>query len=229
VWANTLATWSGMTINNLAIPGAGNTHIKNSVILHLEKTRPDPKTTLIMVMWTGPERVDWITDQRASNFKNIYPFEYSYTEHNELTLGGSWWANTKTDHLNEIIRNYSKYQSNSSLSLSNWLQIQDLKNYLKLHNYNYCFTSWFNYSDPVDNKNRWIEFDAELDKLGLSIDKTQWLANHITDSLGRWTANRPEYLLEDKLHAGWQGHEAWLRSVLVPELIEKNILNESTQ
>ena len=62
VWANTLAVWTNMTINNLAIPGAGNTHIKNSVILHLEKNKPNPADTLVLVMWSGPERIDWITE-----------------------------------------------------------------------------------------------------------------------------------------------------------------------
>lgn len=224
-WANTLAVWSGMTIDNLAIPGAGNTHIKNSTILHLEKTQSSPDDTLILIMWSGPERIDWITDRQQSNFKSMYPFEYFYTPENELTLGGSWWSNDAKTHLTQTIVEYSKYQSNSSLALNSWLQIQDLENYLKLHNYNYYFMSWFNYSDPVDFKNRWIEFAAELTNLGLTLDKTRWINSDVENSLGRWAQNHPEFLIADKFHMGWQGHEQWLRKILVPELINKNILS----
>lgn len=228
VWANTLAVWTNMTINNLAIPGAGNTHIKNSVILHLEKNKPNPADTLVLVMWSGPERIDWITDQSLSNFKEKYPFEYQYTDKNELVLGGAWWATDKKDHVNRTIREYSKYQSNSSLALNSWLQIQDLENYLKCNNYEYYFMSWFNYKDPVDNKNRWIDFDKELEKMSLFRSTDRWLVDNIDSSLGRWTQNRPEYLVEDKIHAGWRGHEAWLNEVLIPELLQKNILYEDT-
>lgn len=217
-----------MTIDNLAVPGAGNTHIKNSVILHLEKTKPDRDTTLIIIMWSGPERIDWITDRDRSQFKNVYPFEYRYDKNNELVLGGNWWANTSRDHVNSTVREYSKYQNNSSLALSTWLQIQDLNNYLTVNEYNYYFTSWFDYQDPVDSRNRWIDLDSELNQIGLGIDRSQWLAQGIDRSLGRWGQNHPEFLTEDNLHIGWSGHEAWLQEILIPELTEKNVLYDNT-
>lgn len=226
VWANALAHWSCMTIDNLAIPGAGNTHIKNSIVLHLERTRPDPDNTLILVMWSGPERIDWITDKNSSKFREKYPFSYDYTQNNELTLGGNWWANKAESHLLQTLIEYSKYQSGSSLALNSWIQIQDLENYLKCNNYEYYFLSWFNYNDPIHSGNCWINFDQECNQMGLSRPTWQWLATDVDKSLGRWTQNRPEYLWTDKLHPTWQGHEAWLRAVLVPELIEKKVLYE---
>lgn len=226
VWANTLAVWSGWTIDNLAVPGAGNAHIKNSTILHLERTRPDPANTVVMIMWSGPERIDWITDRKSSNFKDLYSFPYYYTDENEIVLGGSWWARDFDSLLLKTLTNYSKFQSESSLALQSWLHIQDLENYLKLHGYNYYFLSWFDYSDPVDRTHRWIEFDQEIARLGLTLDRSRWLAQGIDRSVGRWTLNRPEYILEDGIHSGWQGHEAWLRAVLIPELLEKGVVNE---
>jgi len=228
IWSNTLAKWSNMSVDNLAIPGAGNTHIKNSIVLHLEKNRPDPESTLVLVMWSGPERIDWITDQTSSQFARLYPFSYNYSKHNELTLGGNWWSSDPKDHLRRTLIEYSKYQSNSSLALNSWIQIQDLENYLIVNGYDYYFMSWFNYGDPVCNQNRWIEFNSELDSMGLKLNTARWLVRDIESSLGHWTKDRPEYLLEDGLHAGWSGHEAWLQEVLIPELIEKNILNEYT-
>lgn len=228
IWSNTLAHWAQMTIDNLAIPGAGNTHIKNSVIVHLEKNKPDTNKTLVMVMWSAPERIDWITDKNSSKFREKYPYSYDYTQNNELTLGGNWWANKAESHLIQTLIEYSKYQSASSLALNSWIQIQDLENYLKVNNYEYYFLSWFNFDDPIYDGNRWINFDQELTQLGLSLSKQQWLATGIDKSLGQWAANRPEYLWDDKLHVLWQGHEAWLAEVLIPELITKNVLYERT-
>lgn len=227
-WPNVLASWAGWDIANLAMPGAGNTHIKNSVILYLEKTKPRVNDTLIIVMWTGPERIDWITDRNRSNFKSQYPQEYRYTEQNESTVGGSWWATAPRTQLSKTLVEYSKFQSNSSLALNSWLQIQDLENYLKINGYNYYFTSWFDYRDTVDGANRWIDFGQELDNLSLSLDQTQWIPEDPASTLGQWIHNHPEFQLEDKFHPDRAGHEAWTKEILVPELIKKNVLNEYT-
>ena len=63
-WANLLADWSGMTIVNLATPGAGNEHIANSLILYLEKNKLDPSNTLVMAMWSGIDRNDLIVSRK---------------------------------------------------------------------------------------------------------------------------------------------------------------------
>lgn len=227
-WANSLAVWTGMSIDNLAIPGAGNTHVKNSTILHLEQNNLDPNTTLVLIMWSGPERIDWITDKNYSKFKDQYSFEYTYCNNNELVVGGNWWSNldkeTSTQtHLTKTLINYSKYQSASSLALNSWLQIQDLENYLKIHGYRYYFMSWFDYDDPIDNQNRWIALHQELKKLNLKIDQSQWLP--LNQSLGSWAQVHPD-LLCDSIHVGWQGHELWLKEVLIPVLLEKKVLYE---
>ena len=62
-WPSLLAEFTGMTIDNLAIPGAGNDHISKSLILFLEKKNYNPKDTLVLVMWSGITRIDWICDK----------------------------------------------------------------------------------------------------------------------------------------------------------------------
>lgn len=228
IWSNALAEWAGMHITNLAVPGAGNAHIKNSIILHLEQTQPAVDDTLVLVMWSGPERIDWITDEQLSRFKDQYPFTHNYAAGNELVVGGGWWANKPKTNLDQVLINYSKYQSDSSLALQSWLYIQDLENYLKIKGYNYYFLSWFDYSESVDMRNRWIKFDYELNQMNLTLDKTNWIASTADRSLGEWAVNHPEYLAEDQFHMRWQGHEVWLKEVLIPELIKKNVLNENT-
>lgn len=228
-WGNTLAYWANMNITNLAVPGAGNAHIKNSIILHLEKHKPPTDSTLVIVIWSGPERIDWITDKHSSNFSNQHPFSYQYTDTNELVLSGSWWAKKIKTHLNKTLVDYSKYQSNSSLALQSWIYMQDLENYLKAHNYQYYFTSWFGYNGPVDQTNRWIDYDYELQKLGLERNQTHWLINQPENCLGNWSLVHPEFLWDDNFHVTWQGHEAWLTEILIPELIKKNVLDVITE
>lgn len=223
-WPNAMAHWGNMNITNLAIPGAGNAHVKNSILLHLEQVEIDIESTLIIVMWTGPERIDWITDQSSSNFSANYPFNYNYTNSNELVLGGNWWSNKANTHLTRTLVEYSKYQSNSSLALQSWIHMQDLENYLVVHGYNYYFTSWFDYSSTVDQSNRWIDFDKELNQLGLKRNLNKWITNQPEQHLGNWAVAHPEYLLEDRLHVSWQGHEAWLREILLPNLVQQKCI-----
>jgi hypothetical protein len=178
-------------------------------------------------MWSGPERIDWITDVDSSNFASQYPFSYHYTEHNELVLGGAWWVTPQKTNLSRTLMEYSKYQSDSSLALQSWINMQDLGNYLKIHGYHYYCTSWFGYASsvPPNQSNRWIDFDAELKKLGLKRNTEHWIIDQDDQCLGNWIHARPEYLMDDKLHPTWQGHEAWLSEILIPKLVQQNCIH----
>lgn len=226
VWANNLAAWAGMSISNLAIPGAGNTHIKNSVILWLEQHKPDPKDVLILVMWSGIERVDWITSQVDSDFKNSYPFTYNYTPDTELVLGGNWWAKFfNPTPVQQSLISYTKFQNNTSLVLNSWLAMTQLTDYLKLRGYTFYYTAWQNLWSPGDQTNQWIDYGVELDRLGLSLDPAPWLFWEHDKYLGTWARDHA-VLTEDNLHPTHQGHEDWANAVLIPELLKRNLLNE---
>lgn len=64
-WANFLADACGADCVNLARDGAGNEHIARSVILYLEQHRPDPAHTLVLVMWSGVDRLDLLASTAA--------------------------------------------------------------------------------------------------------------------------------------------------------------------
>jgi hypothetical protein len=222
-WANSFAVWAGMSITNLAIPGAGNTHIKNSIILWLEQNKPNPDDLLILIMWSGVERIDWITGKDQSKFSDQYPFSYDYTNECELTLGGSWWANTPKTHLTKILKEYSKYQCNQSLSLSSWLAMTDLTNYLNQHGYTYYYTAYQNLWHDGYKSNQWINYGNELEKMNLILPMTKWLFTEPDKFLGNFTKTHGK-LWDDGFHPSREGHEHWATEILVPALIEKNVI-----
>lgn len=219
-WANLFATWADINLTNLAIPGAGNTHISNSIMLYLEKNKPDPSNTLVIAQWSGSERIDWITDKKSSQFGNNYPFEYGYDSKNELVLGGAWWANKSYKNAELALVKYSKYQSDSSLALHSWLAIQNLTNYLKQNKYNYMYTAMAD-RNAVVGGNTWIQFDDELSQIGLKLDTSQWIRPHLYEY-----SKEHDYLDTDKFHPTRIGAETWVTDVLVPYLKDKGIIYE---
>ena len=215
-WANDLAAWTGMNIVNLAVPGAGNTHIANSIMLYIERHQLDPAETLVMAMWSGVARIDLITDQSLSKFKDTYPFTYNYDQHNELVLGGSWWQPKRRSHVEEALIEYSKYQSTHSFTLHSWLAMNNLSNYLKLRGFEYYYTSII---DSANAEELWIDYEQELAELNLKLDKSNW----VTPCIGNYCQER-NLLQEDNFHPSMQGHEAWTRTVLMPYLNEHDVL-----
>lgn len=215
-WANDLAVWAGMDIVNLAVPGAGNTHIANSIMLYIEQHKLDPKETLVLAMWSGHARVDWIADAELAKFETAYPFTYNYDQHNELVLGGSWWQAKKRTHVERALVEYTKYQSTHSLALQSWLAMNNLSNYLKLRGFEHYYTSIL---DGENAEEMWIDYTTELNGLNLTLDKSNW----IHTCIGNF-CKELNLLQDDDFHPSMQGHERWTRDILIPFLTDKEIL-----
>jgi hypothetical protein len=181
---------------------------------------------LVIAMWSGINRIDWITDSKNSNFANEYSFKYQYDDYNELVVGGAWWNAKNPTPLIKTLIEYSKYQSTYSLTLHSWLSMQNLSNYLKVNKYIYCYTSFLKYKKHSFPSPHFADFDAELAKLNLSLDKEQWLPLSDDDHYGDW-ARKHKYLEDDYFHPKFpEATEGWLKEILIPELIKKNILYE---
>jgi hypothetical protein len=225
-WANTFGEMTGMAVTNLAIPGAGNMHIANSLILYLEKNKPAKDTTLILAMWTGPIRFDWITSSALSNFKDVYPFSYNYDEQNELVLAGNWLGSNNKTHLHKTITEYSKYQSESSLALQSWLAMSSLTNYLKQNNYKFYFTSYLNYkTNKLEQDALPIDFFAELRNIGLDLDYTNWIPLQDDEYYGDWARINNVLDTYDNFHPKYpQATEGWTKQILIPYMEQANVI-----
>lgn len=225
-WANLLAAWTGMQIHNLAIPGAGNDHVSRSIVLYLEKNRLAPNETLVLPMWSGINRIDWLTDSSASQFAKEYPFNYQYDDYNELVLGGAWWNAKRPTVLMKSLLEYSKYQSEHSLALHSWLAMESLSNYLKVNKYTYCYTSFINYSRTGTGAELLVNFDEELAKLNISLDKESWLPLANNEYYGDWSRHH-NFLDFDNFHPKFpEANEGWTQTILMPHLLRKELLHE---
>ena len=224
-WPNMLASWCGLKIHNLAVPGAGNDHTARSLILYLEKNNLDPAETLVLPMWSGAGRIDWITNRLSSKFRTQYPFEYKYDDDNELTLGGHWWNSKHSTHLIKSLQEYSKYQSDTSFALATWLAIENVKNYLLTNGYSFYFTSIFSLNTPVLRDAHALDFVEQLKKIQLSLDMKYWLPIADQDYYGNW-CNRMNMLADDGFHPGTNANLEWPQQVLVPCLKQLGIIDE---
>lgn len=223
-WPNVLASWYDLTLHNLAVPGAGNTHISNSIQFYLEQHKElTPDNTLVLVMWSGPGRIDWITDNSLSNFSDIYPVAHEYVPGCELVCGGHWWHLKNPPHLLQTLAEYSKYQSETSFAAHTWMAMNSLSNYLKVNSYDYYYTSFVDLSNPVKHDANVSDFFSELQRLKLDFDGSRWISNRQDEYLGDFAKSR-NMLNPDRFHPSMEGHELWLTDVLVPKLQNKDIL-----
>lgn len=216
-WGNTLAYWTGMTISNHAVNGAGNGHIADSIILFLEKNKPNPDDTLIIVMWSTLYRVDWITDRKIKKDFDHAKHTYHYDSHNELS--GLMLHNKEKSHFLDTGNNYRKYQSEYSYALKNWLAMESLSNYLTAHGYQYLYTSIYDL-----NRNNHGLYNKILAEIDLTIDQSSWLELDSDNYLGAFAKNK-NMVAEDKWHPTPECQEIWTQDILIPMLQKKQIIN----
>jgi hypothetical protein len=217
-WANLLADWSGMDIVNLGVDAAGNRHVANSIMLYLERNRPDPKTTLIMPMWTSVTRTDFITDRKSHVInprpvKEFYYDEftqlYSICEYKEKHYYGPWAGE------------YKHMQSAKSLCMQSWIEINNLTNYLTHNQYTF---KYLEFMDILHGRGILeTNFLNELKTLNLTLDLSNWLLISDKEPLGEFALYHDQ-VCEDGVHPALQAHESWTREKLIPELLRENIL-----
>lgn len=220
-WANILADRTGMSIVNLAVDAAGNSHVANSLVLYLERNKPDPTTTLVLPMWTSVLRTDFITD---CNIHNIVPEpvrRFSYDDFNQLY---SICEVEEKNYYGLWAKTYKQTQSTKSLSLQSWLEINKLTNYLQKKNYNFKYLTYRNilYGTGLSK----VKFLNELKTLDLYIDLSNWLLTDNKDPLGEFAVYH-NLLCSDQRHPSLQGHENWVEQKLIPVLLQENILQTS--
>ena len=222
-WPNILAQDTGMKIHNLATAGSGNDHISKSIILYLERHQElTPDNTLVLAMWSGVGRIDWIIDKNS--VRDQEPSGFSYDQYTKLKQGGNWWNMWKTSLLDETLINYSKFQDNHSFALHTWLAMENLSNYLEVNGFTHFFTSFLNYKDNLIKGDALVvPFFNILQELNLSIDTHKWFQLKNSEYFGDWCRDR-QLLSDDNFHPGLDGPQRWPREILIPKLKIMGIL-----
>jgi hypothetical protein len=191
-----------------SLPGAGNSHIADSLQWALEVDRPEPADSLVIVMWSGCDRDDYICPEE--NIKP-YPFKFNYSRDVASGISGGLHAGAD-GNTNAGLSELAKTKTLESRAIENYLYINGLWHYLKNSGYQFVFLNFL---------------DSNLPSRTSHFDITKYLPTPVKDQynlmftktidLHTW-ALKNDQLISDDFHPSPDGHLDWTRKVLLPKL-----------
>jgi hypothetical protein len=199
------------TVYDFSMIGAGNTHIKNSIIYGMEKFQFDTANTLVIVQWAGHDRDDYIVDPTSLN---DYPYRYHYEDNAAAGItGGQGMANLENS---EPIKQIQQIKNKTSRSIENYITIKSLESYLTLNNFKFVFFEYRDYSLPGRDSN----FDPKLFLPPAITEKYQNMMTVMQQNFYRFCLYR-DLMEDDDFHPNPSGHLTWARESLLPSLVDK--------
>jgi hypothetical protein len=194
-----------------SLPGAGNFHIANSLIWALELERPDPKNTLVIVMWSGNDRDDYMTP--ATNINN-YPWTFNYSKNVMSAITGGSHAEA-CGNTTKSAKNFFASKTQESRSIENYLCITNTWNYLQNKGYRFVFLNFLNPDFP----SRISHFDI---KKYLPLEQKEMLIQMMDEASDLYSfVLKNNFLSEDDLHPSSFGHMQYTKNILIPYLKTK--------
>jgi len=190
-----------------SLPGGGNYHIANSLQWALEVDRPAPEDSLVVVMWSGCDRDDYICP--TSNDNNSYPFTFKYSESVISGISGGAMGN---GNIKSGLKELGQTKTLESRSIENYLLINGLWHYLTSCGYKFIFLNFLDGNLP----SRTYHFD--ITKYLPTTIKNQYnlMLTKITDP--HTFAVKHDLLCNDDFHPSPNGHLEWTRKILLPKL-----------
>lgn len=210
-WPYYLKDFGGFEqVLDTSLPGAGNSHISDSLIWALEQDRPDPVDSLVIVMWSGHDRDDYIC---SKSYINNYPFQFNYTKNVMSSITGGDAPDCLGNNNADGLKNLSITKNPESRAVENYLHIVKTYQYLKSLNYKFLFLNFVNPTEPVGGTNT---FDI---KKYLPNPAKQKLDSMITEIVDPYHFSvRHNFLEGDHFHPNPFGHLRWTKKVLIPHL-----------
>jgi hypothetical protein len=194
-----------------SLPGAGNSHISNSLIWGLEIDQPDPDNSLIAVMWSGNDRDDYICP--ASNIRR-FPYQFNYTDNVRSGITGG----NSVSSIGNTLSNFKEFSMTKTLesrAIENYLHIAKTYQYLKAHGYKFIFLNFCNASIP--SRSQHFDIHPYLPKS----------AQHTLNKMFAPTIDLHHYALkndllsQDDFHPNPDGQLGWTKQMLIPYLISQ--------
>jgi hypothetical protein len=194
-----------------SLPGAGNSHISDSLIWGLEIERPDPANSLVIVMWSGHDRDDYICPKE---YINNYPEQFYYNKNVMSSITGGNAPESAGNNISDGLKKLSMTKTLESRAIENYLCIAKTYQYLKSLNYKFLFLNFINPTlEPVGGSN---SFDI---KKYLPTPAKQKLNSMITEIVDPYHFSvRHNFLGGDDFHPIPFGHLRWTKKVLIPHL-----------
>jgi hypothetical protein len=196
-------------VYDTSLPGSGNYHIASSLQLALELDPLDPKESLVIVMWSGNDRDDYLCPE--SNNSGKYPYEFRYSK-NVITgiTGGS--DPESTGNTKQGLKKLANTKTPESRAYENYLSTIGLKNYLENNEYGYIFLDYIDRTLP----SRTWDFSIESHLPKRLAEKYKNSKTNIDSPYAYALKNN--LLHKDDFHPSPDGHLAWTKQVLIPHL-----------
>ncbi len=219
-WALTLVKEFSPEVHvNLAESGAGNYYIADSLQHFLRNNTFDPNETLVLVMWSGPSRLDVTV---SDDFYNMVQSQYkTKVSGKNYVFSGGELGTWHTDSLLRPVFDTAYMVKNTSVllhdSITNIIQTRD---FLKLHGYKFCFMSYVNYwqDTPEYVSDMDLSYGYYAPELVNVSDEEYWVwANENKDCLYEY-AKTHQLIGSDGFHPNEQAHEMFAREILIPAL-----------
>lgn len=209
---------------NLASSGVGNDYICHSTINYLEANNLIPQQTLVIVMWSGPTRIDFPIS--GDWYQQIKFNEYSCctTDHNGHWINSGGMAGSWRNY--DISKNVFGYLYRITdpvdLAMQSLRYFILLESYLKQKGYRFLFTSFINYWS-TDNEYPllsvgeynlgWLCKEQNIYK---NFDFDNWVfVNSNKDCIGEFAWDE---LSNGDAHPRDEMHQRFVKEILLPRV-----------
>lgn len=194
-----------------SMSGGGNHHISNSLIWSLELSQLDPAQSLVIVMWSGCDRDDYICPQNNINDYGC-KFHYSKNVMSGITGGSRSEATTNTI---KSFKEFSQTKTLESRAIENYLYFCNTWHYLSNQKYRFVFLQFLDANLP----SRTRHFDI---KPYLPETAQKQLSSMMLDILDPYSyALKNDFLAQDDFHPSPKGQLNWTKQILIPKLQER--------
>lgn len=210
-------------IKNLAEPGAGNQYITNSIIEEFCTNSQGPYD-MVLIMWSGVSRLDFLTDLTNPDWCKIYD-DYGFYRRVPSCPGklgyifsggqlGIWQHHPASVNM---FRQMYKTSGSLSLAYHNLLEIIKCQEYLRAKNVPYRFMSYVNYWNDLESVSPNGDFGVfafpELFHIIKNIDFSNWVfLNDQRDCIYELAKANDDYH-GDRFHPGISTHQRWAEIV----------------
>jgi hypothetical protein len=194
-------------VYDCSLPGAGNQHIANSLLWALEIDNPDPSDSLVVVMWSGVDRDDYICPIN----KSTYPFQFRYSQNTMSGIAGGMDLESG-GNTDKILKQLALTKDKESRSIENYLYFTSTYHGLKNLGYKFVFLNFLDSKLPSMTQH----FDIKPYLPLRARQKIDQMMAPIIDPYEYAVKN--DLLWSDDFHPSPDGHLNWTKHVLVPYL-----------
>ena len=206
---------------NLAMPGAGNYYIAESIIQCLNNERFNPEETLVIIMWSGYYRLDLQVTEEFFNMLDHYPHKKRIYKNNYVFSGGQMggWQNDQL--LGDIFKSLYKVLDHEILANQTLNHMLRTRLYLEHHGYNYKFLSFVNYwqdSKDLISRQDYSMKQWQSNLYEQVIEHPNWIFTDVEKNCFYEFSKLHGLLSHDKFHPNEKAYKKFAHEIILPHI-----------